>query len=90
MRRFEEASTQVDLILAALPRDDHRLERLAGDLVGIAARYRIDPDQEIYRWLRERAIRLWYAWGAQATSGGEGTAMSLTIREMERRLPEPR
>lgn len=40
--------------------------------------------REIYpavaRWLAERSLQLYYAWTAQATSGGEGRAMQNEVR----------
>jgi len=35
---------------------------------------------EIARWLADRSQTLYYTWTAQATSGGEGTAMQSQIR----------
>ena len=39
-----------------------------------------------YDWLRDQAIRYWYQWGADATSGGEGSARLLDIRPAMDRL----
>jgi hypothetical protein len=86
-RKFTEADEQISLVLTAPDRNRNTLEDLATDLVGLAERYEPSDQEEIYRWLRERAIRLWYAWGSQATSGGEGTVMAEQIRKMEQRLP---
>ena len=86
-KRFREAEHQLQLILTAPDEDRGRLERVAESMEGLAAAYTCEAD-EVYDWLRGRAIDLWYSWGSQATSGGEGAAMSVRIREAERRLPE--
>ncbi len=41
---------------------------------------RADGDPE-FDWLRERSLQLWHAWGACATSGGDGYARSQDIRQ---------
>lgn len=38
------------------------------------------------RWLYERAIEVWYSWGAMATSGGDGASRAPHIRAAEARL----
>jgi hypothetical protein len=86
-RNFTEAQNQVRLVLAAPDRDRDTLENLAGDLVELAVLYASSNEPDIYDWLRTRAIDLWYAWGSQATSGGEGAVMEGRIREMEQRIP---
>jgi hypothetical protein len=85
-RRFEEAETQVKLILSAPDPCDGRLQSLAGDMVGMAVAHARDADSTVYDWAREKAVHLWYAWGSGATSGGEGTVRRQEIRAAEERL----
>jgi len=87
-RRFDEAERQIRLVLSAPAPAPDRLEQLAEDMAGLAALYRQTPESEVYDWLREHATRLWYAWGSQATSGGEGAVRAERIRAAERRMPE--
>lgn len=84
--RFEEAEQQLQLILAGEDPFGGRLEQAAGDMVGVACAHALDPNAAIYAWARQRAVNLWYAWGAQATSGGEGMARMDSIRAAEERL----
>jgi len=86
-RRFDDGQQQVQLVLSAGPDEPDRLERLAGDMVELAEMYVLSPDIDVYDWLRGCAIDLWYAWGSQATSGGEGTIRGQRIRAAERRIP---
>jgi len=86
--RFEEAEQQIQLILEAPDEHGSRLQDLADDLVSLAAAYLHTPDGEVYDWFRDRGIGLWYAWGSQATSGGEGTVRSGPIRAAEARVPQ--
>ena len=67
--RFDEATDQLSAIGDALHETEvaTALGRHAQSLV-----FRADP--RAYEWLRDQAIRHWYQWGAQATSGGDGTA----------------
>jgi len=85
-RKFAEAEQQIQLLLAPPDPFGGRLQQLADDLVGYAVACRDDADVDIYEWLRERAISLWYAWGAQATSGGDGAARMHSIQAAEDRL----
>lgn len=47
-----------------------------------------NPDRSVYEWLKQRGMSLWYAWGAGATSGGEGTYRGMYIRKAERAFAE--
>jgi hypothetical protein len=85
--RFADAAQQIRLILQAPDEHAERLQNLAEDLVNLAAAYSTTDDGELYDWLRERGISLWYAWGSQATSGGEGSVRRLRIRAAELRIP---
>jgi hypothetical protein len=89
-QRFDEANEQIRIILCHRTGDHDPLERLADDMIGLAEMFLCSPDGAVYDWLRERTISLWYAWGSQATSGGEGAAMALRIRAAEERLPARR
>lgn len=71
-RRFEEAL--IELRACRLPPDD-----IARTLTWAAERRVLEPDGAVYHWLRDRAIDCWYAWGSQATSGGEGAVKLLTM-----------
>lgn len=84
--RFDEAEQQLQLILAGEDPFGGRLEQAAGDMVGVACAHALDPNEAIYAWARQRAVDLWYAWGSQATSGGEGMARMTSIRAAEERL----
>ena len=72
-RRFVEAEEQVRA-LATFPPDLVAISHGAD-----AERHAFNPEAGIYEWLRDRAINHWYAWGAQATGGGEGAARLLAI-----------
>ena len=87
-RRFREAQEQVRAILATPDPYGGTLERLAGDLVNLAVAHAQDDEDVVYQWLRERSIDLWYAWGSQATSGGEGAYRAQYIRAAEERLAQ--
>lgn len=71
--RFAEAEKQLRA-LSSLPCD-----LVASSLGAAAEQHAFDPASGVYEWLRDRAIQHWYAWGAQATSGGDGTARLLEI-----------
>lgn len=58
----------------------------AGALCSLAASHAFDSDPTVYRWLRDRGIGLWYAWGSGATSGGDGAARAVEIRVAEAKL----
>jgi hypothetical protein len=84
--QFEEAEAQIRLITDAPDPCGGRLQSLAGDLVEIAVAHASDEDPTVFEWARRRAISLWYAWGASATSGGEGAARMQEIRAAEERI----
>lgn len=86
-RRFTEAEAQLQEILSRPDEYGGVLTSAADALAGAAVLHRDDPEPEVYTWLRHRALQLWYAWGASATSGGEGSARSLEITAAEARLP---
>lgn len=84
--RFDEAEQQLQLLLSGEDPFGGRLEQAAGDMVGVACAHALDPNEAVYAWARQRAANLWYAWGAQATSGGEGMVRMESIRAAEERL----
>lgn len=43
-------------------------------------------DPKLWAWFKDAALRHWYAWAAQSTSGGEGTERSGRVRDAEERL----
>ena len=83
-RRFAEAEVQLQAILRATDRGMGNLDTAARYLCADALKHVHDTDQTVHDWLRERGLHLWYAWGAQATSGGEGTERARHIRAAER------
>jgi hypothetical protein len=83
-QRFDEAEVQVMAILNADDRRGDLCMHLASDLSADAHTHAFDLDLTVHHWLRERGMSLWYAWGAQATSGGEGAARATEIRAAER------
>ncbi len=50
-----------------------------------AARSLAKNDAAGAHWLYDRAIEVWYSWGAMATSGGDGAARAPHIRAAEAR-----
>lgn len=82
-RRFAEAEEQLQAILNAPDRVGDNACLAAESLCALALAHGYDEDQSVHRWLRERGISLWYAWGSGATSGGEGAARALEIRAAE-------
>ena len=84
--RFEEAEAQLGLILAAPDPHDGRLEQLAGDIVGIAIAHVYDLDRSVFEWAKNRGVGLWYAWGSNASAGGEGAVRGNRIRDAEEYL----
>lgn len=84
--RFAEAEEQLRAVMDR--GEDVRVDvrSMAGELGAMAAAHAGDGDRRVYRWLRDRAMQLWHAWGATATSGGEGCAMSLEIEAARRRF----
>lgn len=51
----------------------------------VAAKRMAISDVAAAQWLYERAIEVWYSWGAMATSGGDGAARAPHIRAAEAR-----
>lgn len=88
-RRFAEAEEQIQIILTPSDPFGGILQQVADGLVSAAVAHAQENDRTVYAWLSDRAIGLWYAWGAQATSGGEGSERADHIRAAEARLPEP-
>jgi hypothetical protein len=86
--QFDEAQEQLDAIVYAEHRRGDNCERAASMLGACAKLHAFDDDLTTHRWLRERCIQLWYSWGSQATSGGEGTERARHIRAAERDLLE--
>jgi len=82
--KYDEAETQLDAIVYATDRRGDNCERAATALCACAKLHAFDDDLAIHNWLRERGILLWYSWGSQATSGGEGTERARHIRAAER------
>lgn len=85
-QRFAEAKAQVRLILAWPDPYGGVLQQLAEDLVAIAEALAAYDDAAGFAWARDEAINLWYAWGSQATSGGEGAVRADSIRAAEEKL----
>jgi len=85
---FDEAEKQIDAIVYATDRRGDNCERAASALCAWAKLHAFDSDLTTHYWLRERGIQLWYSWGSQATSGGEGTARARQIRAAEHELLE--
>jgi hypothetical protein len=86
--RFDEAEEQVRVLVKDCGPFGERTERAASDLGALAARFVAEEDRTLYLWLRERSLRFWYAWGSQATSGGEGAVRGREIRAAERHFAE--
>lgn len=84
--RWAEAEAQLQAILAGPDPGGCRLEHTAELMVDVALAHAFDPNDAIYEWARDRAVHLWYAWGAQATSGGDGEARLPSIHAAEARL----
>lgn len=80
-RRFDAAREQ----LAAIPSGPDG-DELASRLGAAAERFAFGPAPEVYEWLRDQAITHWHAWGAQATSGGDGAARMQSIRPAKKRF----
>lgn len=71
--RFAEAEAQLRVL------SEHPPDLIAIALGAAAERHAFDPRIGVYEWLRDNAIHHWYSWGAQATSGGDGSARLLDI-----------
>lgn len=84
--RFAEAEVQLRALLTGPDPGGCRLEQTAAQMVEVAVAHAFDPNDAIYAWARDRAVQLWYAWGSQATSGGEGAARLPSIEAAEARL----
>jgi hypothetical protein len=82
-KRFEEANEQLRAIVYAKDRLHDNVERAAADVCSWAYSHAFDDDLTVHLWLRGKGISLWYEWGSGATSGGEGMARSVDIREAE-------
>jgi len=82
--RFDEADAEIRGLLDRPDAYGARLPGLGEDLVGIAMAYKLDP--VAFAWVREKALDLWYSWGANASSGGEGAARLLEIDRARERM----
>lgn len=81
---FDDAEAQL-LALVNAPDRGGPLEREAAErLCYYATQHAYDDDRTVHTWLRERGISMWYSYGAQATSGGEGAERATHIRAAER------
>jgi hypothetical protein len=67
---------------------DDGTEELARSIQAAAERAAKELDLPQFLWLRARAEDCWYAWSAQATSGGEGAVKLLTLRPALERLAD--
>lgn len=74
------------------PGDWHGERRIAEMLAEHAQRLRQRDgrirDLAAWHWLREMSLSHWYAWGAQATSGGEGSERGRHIRAATKAFDE--
>jgi hypothetical protein len=86
--RFDEAQEQLLAIVDAPDRRGENTNLAAEAMCSYARLHGFDTDLTVYRWLKDRGIGLWYAWGAGATSGGEGTYRATYIRAAERAFDE--
>ncbi len=82
-RCFDEAEEQLRTILNAADRPVGSEYHAAGCLCALAKKYAFAPDATVYQWLEQTGLRLWYGWGAGATSGGEGACRATEIRAAE-------
>lgn len=87
-QRFDEAHEQLAAILSASDRNDPNNDHIAESICRLARNHAFDADLTVYRWPRERGIELWYSWGAQATSGGDGSYRATKIRAAEHEFIE--
>lgn len=79
--RFDEAGAWLAALLARPDPHGGNLRNAADSLCRMAIDHGHDADA--YGWLKEQGLGLWYAWGAGATSGGEGASRALSIRAAE-------
>lgn len=84
--RPEDATAQwVALTTQALAPHDWGASRTLAEHVQQRAMALREPTGHIseptaWAWLKDTSLHHWHAWGAQATSGGEGAAMNLPIK----------
>jgi hypothetical protein len=86
--RFDDAEVQIQAVVYAADRRGDNCERAASTLCSCAKLHAFDEDLTVHYWLRERGIQMWYAWGSQATSGGDGTERARHIRAAEKEFLE--
>ncbi len=67
---------------------DDGTEDLARTVQAAAERAAKELDLQQFLWLRARSEDCWYAWSAQATSGGEGAVKLLSLRPALERLAD--
>ncbi|MCW5976981.1 MAG: DUF3601 domain-containing protein [Bryobacteraceae bacterium] len=72
-RRYDEAWAAILKTLEGPDPWGVQLQTAAGNL-GAAAASVAGKNDELAEWLSDKSTDLWYSWGAQATSGGEGVA----------------
>lgn len=85
-QRFDDAAEQIDALLGEVGEFGWRVERLAGHLETLASAHAEDADRATFDWLCERAVSLWYAWGAMATGAGEGEVRGRQIKAARIRI----
>jgi hypothetical protein len=86
-RRFDEAKSQLRLLLQLPDEYGVQLQRLAEDLAEMAIAHNEPGETEIYDWLRTEALNLAYSYGSGASAGGEGAVRGEWIRGIEARVP---
>lgn len=77
----EQAIAEMKQINAIPDRTGYLYQQIA-EILGAAANRQ--PTMEGFEWLWEEAFGNWYAWGSQATSGGEGTERGRHIKQAHR------
>lgn len=85
-KRFAEAEEQLMALLRAPDQRGDVCYAAAESICDLAMAHGFDADPAVYDWLRERGTSLWYSWGAQATSGGEGECRATEIRAAEEKF----
>lgn len=78
--RFAEAEDRLRAVTRA---STYEAARTLG---AAAEQHAFTGDDAVYAWLRDRTIDCWYAWGSEATSGGDGAARLLEIKQAVARL----